>query len=674
MNVMDDDDDWQEMPVIQSTSKVNKQEIERQWRLAREENGEDPDEVAPGDEQVSDNDSDDGVPGQRRRKRHMRLGPKATSRAGPSALPSRLSPAQTGYGAATTSSPSTLSPLTPRPVTTGNATGNLIDFDDEGTEWREKGKMDDQDYTRLELDEDPEEDEVHTRTQYLFDDDKGMTPLSQMQTTKTMLSDPQRIAYVGLCRLVTREMPLAFKGVKELQPAIESLNNWGSKVMGRLYQHMEIDPAGTLDSQSVSKWHQSRTCRSDMVWLFLLVEQRMIELLAEHGVTATDLVPSLVATHTVPNPEYDPEAEREAIEEAEREAEEAKEEAARLAEGLAVEDEQGSAPDKEEDGQRGQHNEADTPVGQLSELALEEADIGQPSSPPEQKNAAQNEALASTTSASDDEQSQEAEVTDDPPPQYDAIDETPQTPKTPRTHRNIRSSKSPATPKTLRTQKPNQEDSSDTQDEEQTPNLVKALPNTLPGVTTNLTAADKTVTLDIRWTILCDLFLALVADSVYDARSRVLLGRIAEHLGLSWMDVVRFERRLTEALEIQEGIQDKDNTAALDQRAKADKRKRYMLMGLATVGGGLVLGLSAGILAPAIAGGLAGALATVGVSGGTAFLGGAGGAAIITTGGVLTGSSIGGRGMARRTKAVTKFELHPVHNNKRLNVIISIPG
>jgi hypothetical protein len=204
--------------------------------------------------------------------------------------------------------------------------------------------------------------------------------------------------------------------------------------------------------------------------------------------------------------------------------------------------------------------------------------------------------------------------------------------------------------------------------------LQEPLPSSLPGVSTNLTAADKTITLDIRWTILCDLFLALIADSVYDARSRVLMGRIADQLGLTWMDVVRFERKLTEALEIQEGIAKRDNTEALDSRAKADKRRRYMMMGLATLGGGLVLGLSAGLLAPAIGAGIAGALTTVGVSGGTAFLGGAGGAAVITTGGVLTGSSIGGRGMARRTKAVTTFDFQPLHNNKRLNAFITIPG
>lgn len=41
---------------------------------------------------------------------------------------------------------------------------------------------------------------------------------------------------------------------------------------------------------------------------FSLLEQRMIESLAEHGVLAADLVPALMTTHTVKNPEYDPAA------------------------------------------------------------------------------------------------------------------------------------------------------------------------------------------------------------------------------------------------------------------------------------------------------------------------------------------------------------------------------
>lgn len=135
-------------------------------------------------------------------------------------------------------------------VAAGNATGRFVDFDHKGDGWREKGKneVDEMDYTRLELDDDPDEDEISMRTQYLFNEDKGMTPLSQMQATKTLLTEGQRIAYVGLCRLVAREMvqtlALACKGAKELEPSRESCKHWANKIMGRLYRHMDVDGAG----------------------------------------------------------------------------------------------------------------------------------------------------------------------------------------------------------------------------------------------------------------------------------------------------------------------------------------------------------------------------------------------------------------------------------------------
>lgn len=118
----------------------------------------------------------------------------------------------------------------------------------------------------------------------------------------------------------------------------------------------------------------------------------------------------------------------------------------------------------------------------------------------------------------------------------------------------------------------------------QVDNFLNPLPSSLPGVSKTLTAADKTITLDIRWTILCDLFLSLIADSVYDARSRVLLGRVADKLGLEWMDVVRFERRLTEALEIQESVLAKEHGEVLEGQRKKGIRQRYVMMGLATLG------------------------------------------------------------------------------------------
>jgi hypothetical protein len=106
----------------------------------------------------------------------------------------------------------------------------------------------------------------------------------------------------------------------------------------------------------------------------------------------------------------------------------------------------------------------------------------------------------------------------------------------------------------------------------------------VPGVSTSLSAADEKVTLDIRWTVLCDLFLVLIADSVYDARSRVLLETVAIYLGFGWLDVVKFEQRVTEALEIQEDVENMEQRDIIEGRQKSSRKRRYMMVGLATLG------------------------------------------------------------------------------------------
>jgi hypothetical protein len=212
----------------------------------------------------------------------------------------------------------------------------------------------------------------------------------------------------------------------------------------------------------------------------------MIETLAEHGVSAMDLVPALMTTHTVANPEYDPaEARRKNAEEA-----------------LARQD------------------------GVLEE----DLDIT---------------SLAQTQG----------------PVNQEPVNRThpPTTPK--QSTRNVHLQT------TANVMEP------------QTPTVTA-----IPGVSTSLSTTDANVTLDIRWTVLCDLFLILIADSVYDARSRVLLEIVATKLGLGWLDVIKFEKRVTEALEIQEGIERLEQTEVLEGRSKSAAKKRYVMMGLATLG------------------------------------------------------------------------------------------
>lgn len=186
----------------------------------------------------------------------------------------------------------------------------------------------------------------------------------------------------------------------------------------------------------------------------------------------------------------------------------------------------------------------------------------------------------------------------------------------------------------------------------------------------------QNIDIDIRWTVLCDLFLVLTADSIYDARSRSLLERVAQDLEVSWLEICRFEKKVTDALEMQQNAE-KENwneEEHMEIRRKRALKRRYMMMGLATVGGGLVIGLSAGILAPAIGAGLAAGFTAIGVGGTSGFLAGAGGAAIITSTAAASGSIIGVRAANRRTGAVKTFEYRPLNNNKRVNLIVTVSG
>ncbi|KAI5274458.1 DUF726-domain-containing protein [Aureobasidium subglaciale] len=174
----------------------------------------------------------------------------------------------------------------------------------------------------------------------------------------------------------------------------------------------------------------------------------------------------------------------------------------------------------------------------------------------------------------------------------------------------------------------------------------------------------RNIDIDLRWTVLCDLFLVLVADSIYDGRSRALLEAVGSALSVDWLEICRFEKRITDALEMQQEA-DKENwneEEHTDKRQKMARNRRLVMMGLATVGGGLVIGLSAGLLAPVIGAGLAAGFTTIGVAGTSTFLGGVGGAALITSIGVTTGGP------------VKTFEYRPLHNNKRVNLIVTVAG
>ncbi|KAG0246717.1 hypothetical protein B0O80DRAFT_445771 [Mortierella sp. GBAus27b] len=187
--------------------------------------------------------------------------------------------------------------------------------------------------------------------------------------------------------------------------------------------------------------------------------------------------------------------------------------------------------------------------------------------------------------------------------------------------------------------------------------------------------SQKSITVDLRWTLIADLFLISISDCVYDARSRVLLKTIGHHLGLDWDEIVLFEKSIMKQLQSTEGILKPDTKS----RNNESRKKRMIMMGLATVGGGLVLGLSAGLFAPVIGAGIGAALAGAHITGATAtaasaFLAGSGGIAVITSGAAVTGSGLAMKKMARRTAGIDTFEFKSIQDNGRVNVILTISG
>ena len=116
-------------------------------------------------------------------------------------------------------------------------------------------------YTRVQIDDDAKSaTSMDENTSYLFkdkgtdvidEDEDQRDPLAQMQATKDLLTEGQRIAYVGVTRLAIVRLAKDLeeyqgeKGAKkEVANAIESMQMWSQKMMVRLYAHMEIDASG----------------------------------------------------------------------------------------------------------------------------------------------------------------------------------------------------------------------------------------------------------------------------------------------------------------------------------------------------------------------------------------------------------------------------------------------
>lgn len=167
-----------------------------------------------------------------------------------------------------------------------------------------------------------------------------------------------------------------------------------------------------------------------------------------------------------------------------------------------------------------------------------------------------------------------------------------------------------------------------------------------------------------------DLLSFSLKDGQYDARARVLICHVTFLLRLPVGELDLLEETFLESLK--ETKEEESEVAEASRKKKETRRKwkRYLLIGLATVGGGTVIGVTGGLAAPLIA---AGAATIIG-SAGAAALGSVAGIAVMTSLFGAAGASLTGYKMKKRVGAIEEFTFLPLTEGRQLHITIAITG
>nr|XP_054536189.1 transmembrane and coiled-coil domain-containing protein 4 isoform X4 [Pan troglodytes] len=167
-----------------------------------------------------------------------------------------------------------------------------------------------------------------------------------------------------------------------------------------------------------------------------------------------------------------------------------------------------------------------------------------------------------------------------------------------------------------------------------------------------------------------DLLSFSLKDGHYDARARVLVCHMTSLLQVPLEELDVLEETFLESLK---EIKEEESEMAEASRKKKENRrkwKRYLLIGLATVGGGTVIGVTGGLAAPLVA---AGAATIIG-SAGAAALGSAAGIAIMTSLFGAAGAGLTGYKMKKRVGAIEEFTFLPLTEGRQLHITIAVTG
>ncbi|XP_060614808.2 transmembrane and coiled-coil domain-containing protein 4 [Anolis sagrei] len=167
-----------------------------------------------------------------------------------------------------------------------------------------------------------------------------------------------------------------------------------------------------------------------------------------------------------------------------------------------------------------------------------------------------------------------------------------------------------------------------------------------------------------------DLVSFSLKDGHYDARTRVLLSHVTWLLKIPLVEMEACEECLLECLNEEQEEESETAEASRKKKEKRKRLKRYLLIGLATVGGGTVIGLTGGLAAPLVA---AGAATVIG-SAGAAALGSAAGIAVMASLFGAAGAGLTGYKMKKRVGAIEEFEFLPLTEGRQLHICIAITG
>ncbi|KAM3618741.1 uncharacterized protein V6R79_024392 [Siganus canaliculatus] len=169
--------------------------------------------------------------------------------------------------------------------------------------------------------------------------------------------------------------------------------------------------------------------------------------------------------------------------------------------------------------------------------------------------------------------------------------------------------------------------------------------------------------------IIQDLVSFSVKDGQYDARARFLIRHVSCLLRVLPQQLEEFEETLVEKLR-EGGEESEEESSRRLRKERGRKLRRYLLIGLATVGGGTVIGVTGGLAAPLVA---AGATAVLG-AGGAAALGSAAGIAIMASLFGAAGAGLTGYKMNKCVGAIEEFEFLPLSSGKHLHLTIAVTG